>query len=419
MSELKLFNRVYEDLKRRRQRIIEGKINCIPCPFPRFSEEFVGIEQAKYYGVTGVSKAGKTKLGDFMFLYTPFFYAFRNQDKIRIKIKYFSLEISEDEKYKQFICHLLYICSKGSIRLCPRELNSTSAINPLDEKILNIMNSDEYRAYYKFFEENVELISHVRNPTGIHTHMKNYAKENGIWTYKEIDWQEADGSKSKKKVKDYYIPNDTDEYVICIIDHISLISTESENGRAMNLHESIVKLSSKYLIELRNEFKYIPVVIQQQAMASEGVENIKLGKLKPSVADLGDCKLTARDMNCLFGIFSPMKHDLQSYMSYDITKMRDSIRFMEIIISREGGGGSTCPLYFDGAIDWFKELPLPNEKQKLDQVYAMLDNIRRPKSQIAMINIENNNNKNINNGKDRRNFWAKWRRKINKYCNKS
>ena len=400
MVELKLFNRVYNDLKRRRQRILDGEINCIPCPFKRFSTEFVGIEQAKYYGVTGVSKAGKTKLGDYMFLYTPFFYAFNNQEKLRVKIKYFSLEISEDEKYKQFICHLLYICSRGSIRLSPKELNSTAADMPLDEAVLRVMDSEEYRAYYKFFEDNVEIISHIRNPTGIHNHMKKYANANGSWAYKEIDWQAEDGSYSKKKVKDYYIPNDQDEYVFCIIDHISLISTESENNRSMNLHESIIKLSSKYLIELRNDFRHIPVVIQQQAMASEGVENIKLGKLKPSVADLGDCKLTARDMNCLFGIFSPMKHDLHEYMGYSIDKLRDNARFMEIIISREGGGGSTCPLYFDGAVDFFRELPLPTDKANIDKVYAMLENIRQPRKVVMMMI---NNNINIKS----KNLWGK------------
>lgn len=318
-----LFDRVYSDLERRRERLLSGKINCIPCPFERFSVEFSGIEQAKYYGVTGVSKAGKTKFGDMMFLYTPFFYAIENPDKIRIKIKYFSLEISAEEKYKQFLCHLIYVCSKGKHRLSPRDLNSVVKENPLSQEVLDIIKSDEYKRYHDFFDKNVEIISHVRNPTGIHAFMRKYAEANGTWSYKEIDWQESDGSYTKKKVKDRYMPNDPDEYVIFPIDHISLITTESENGKALSLHESMVKLSSKYMIELRNDFRYIPVAIQQQAAGSEGVDNIKLGKLKPSVADLGDCRVSARDMNCLFGIFSPMKHDLHDYMGYSIDRFRD------------------------------------------------------------------------------------------------
>ena len=111
MEELKLFNRVYEDIKRRRQKILSGKINCIPCSFPRFQSEWPGVEQSKFYLLTAQQKVGKTQFADKMFLYDPFFYAFNHPDTIRIKIIYFSLEISAEEKYKQFICHLLYILS--------------------------------------------------------------------------------------------------------------------------------------------------------------------------------------------------------------------------------------------------------------------------------------------------------------------
>ena len=106
-----------------------------------------------------------------------------------------------------------------------------------------------------------------------------------------------------------------------MIDHISLITTESENNRSMGLHESISKLSSKYLIKWRDEFKYSPVVIQQQALAGESTENVKMGKLKPSVADLGDNKLTSRDCNVMFGLFSPFRHDIHDYMGYSIHKL--------------------------------------------------------------------------------------------------
>ena len=174
MGETKLFNRVYDDIKRRRQRILDGQINCIPCTFKRFSDEWPGVEQQKMYGVTGQQKAGKTQLTDKMFLYDPFFYAFNNRDKIRLKIKYFSLEISAEEKYKQFLCHLLYILSKGTIRVSQRDLNSTIASSPLSQQIIDIMGSEQYIEYYKFFEESVEIISHIRNPTGIHAHLNHY-----------------------------------------------------------------------------------------------------------------------------------------------------------------------------------------------------------------------------------------------------
>ena len=390
MEELKLFNRVFEDIKRRREKVLSGKINCIPCTFPRFRNEWAGIEQAKYYSVTAQQKSAKTQFTDKVFLYDPFFYAINNPDVIRIKIIYFSLEISAEEKYKQFMCHLLYILSKGKIMVSQKDLNSVIQESPISGEVLEILNSEEYKRYFKFFEEHVDILSHIRNPTGMHEYVKNYAKEHGHWEFKEIDWKNEDGSISKRKVKDYYVPNDPDEYVIIITDHVSLITEESENGRSLGLHGSMSKLSAKYMISWRDNFKYIPVTVHQQALAGESTENVKLGKLKPSVADLGDNKLLSRDVNLMFGIFSPIRNDIHDYMGYSIDKFRDNIRFVEIMISRDGGAGMTCPLFFNGAVNYFKELPLPTDSHGIAQAYAMLDSIRQ-KPKLAMNLIINKN----------------------------
>lgn len=49
-----LINRVLNGLEERRKKIINGGINSIPSPFIRFSEDFLGVEQGKYYVVTGL-----------------------------------------------------------------------------------------------------------------------------------------------------------------------------------------------------------------------------------------------------------------------------------------------------------------------------------------------------------------------------
>jgi hypothetical protein len=50
---------ILTNLERRRNNILMGKVNCIPSPFPRFSDDFVGIEQGK---LTIVSASTKVKL---------------------------------------------------------------------------------------------------------------------------------------------------------------------------------------------------------------------------------------------------------------------------------------------------------------------------------------------------------------------
>ena len=60
-ENINLRERVIANLKERRQRIINGQLNCIPSPFKRFSEDFSGIEQCCYYTITSFTK-GKAVL---------------------------------------------------------------------------------------------------------------------------------------------------------------------------------------------------------------------------------------------------------------------------------------------------------------------------------------------------------------------
>jgi hypothetical protein len=59
MSESNLYDRVYNKIVDRRERILSGKLNCIPWKFPRLEEELPGIEQGKYYLMTANSKVGR------------------------------------------------------------------------------------------------------------------------------------------------------------------------------------------------------------------------------------------------------------------------------------------------------------------------------------------------------------------------
>jgi hypothetical protein len=81
-----------------------------------------------------------------------------------------------------------------------------------------------------------------------------------------------------------------------------------------------------------------------------------------------------------FGIFSPFRNEIPDYMGYDVTEFKDNIRFLEIMVSRDGGAGTICPLYFDGAVNYFKELPKPNDYQSMEKVRDLLQKIRIKKN---------------------------------------
>ena len=77
--------------------------------------------------------------------------------------------------------------------------------------------------------------------------------------------------------------------------------------------------------------KNLIIVIQQQTFEQEGNEAFKLGKMRPSVAGLGDSKYTSRDSNIVLGLFSPMRFGLTEYMGYNIGKFRFFIHFTYVL----------------------------------------------------------------------------------------
>ena len=165
----------------------------------------------------------------------------------------------------------------------------------------------------------------------------------------------------------YFKPYKENEYNLIYIDHISLISTE----KGMDLRESINKLS-EYLVMLRNRYNFTPIVIQQQVF-NETIDAFKIGKLKPTVTGLSDSKYVARDANLVLSLFTPFNYELREYMGYDITKFKKNITFLEVLVNRNGESNNVAPLYVDGAVTYFSELPLPTNTAAIQQIYNFIN----------------------------------------------
>ncbi|MCF0131135.1 MAG: hypothetical protein HUJ71_05380, partial [Pseudobutyrivibrio sp.] len=225
-----LIDRVLDSLEERRKKILDGSINCIPAPFTRFKNSFPGIERDKYYLVTGAPKSSKTQVTNFLFVYTPILYAYEHREQMHIKIFYFPLEETPENITLRFMAYLLYTMSGHKIRISPRDLKSTQADKVLDKSVLDLLHSKEYRDILQLYEDNV-LFMDNRNPTGIYKTMLKYAEDNGKIHKKTISITNKEtGNVQEVEAFDWYEPNDPKEYVISIVDHVSLISTEKEKS---------------------------------------------------------------------------------------------------------------------------------------------------------------------------------------------
>lgn len=374
---MSLIDRILDTLDDRRKRILEGDINCIPSPFRRLSNSFPGIEQAKYYLISGGPKAAKTQLTNYLFVYTPILYAFEHPEQLRVKIFYFPLEETPENITLRFMSYLLYTLSGKQIRVSPMDLRSTNSDKILDEEILNILRSDEYQKILKFYEDNVLFMSE-RNPTGLYKTIKDYAEKNGTIYRKKVKITNKEtGNTEEVEAFDYYEPADKKEYVIVITDHVSLLNQE----RGMNLRETINKYS-EYMMIIRNNYHYIPVCVQQQSYETTNLEAYKSNKIRPTMAGLSDSRYTAKDCSMMLGITNPFSFELPEYLGFDISKLKGHARFLEIVLNREGESNDITPLYFDGATNYFTELPPPKDLASMQKVYDLIARLKTPSNKV-------------------------------------
>ena len=141
----------------------------------------------------------------------------------------------------------------------------------------------------------------------------------------------------------------------------------------MSQWETMSTFSNKYCISLRDKYGFIPVNVQQQTSAKEQVESNFKGtsvteKLEPSLDGLANNKETQRDANIVLGLFSPARYKITEHRTYDITFWDNFYRSMHILKDRDGESNGVLSMFFDGAVDYFEELPSIDNVDEISNV---------------------------------------------------
>ena len=184
--------------------------------------------------------------------------------------------------------------------------------------------------------------------------------------------KDIDGTERTGEAFDYYEPYKKNEYVMFIVDHVSLLDTE----RGFTLRESINKLC-EYLIIARNNYNYIPVVVQQQNIETIGLDAFKSNKIRPTLAGLADSKDTGKAVDVMLGITNPFSFEIPEYLGYNIKILKGNFRCLEIVLNRSGESNAICPLYFNGAVNFYKELPRPSDSIEIERIYREIENKKK------------------------------------------
>lgn len=348
----------------------KGSNQGIPIPFPRLRQFIPNIQQKTQYLIGASTKVGKTSLVDDVFFYGAYDYYKSLKDKgelngFELDIDYFSYEIDIQSKI-----------IKGITRKLWHDYGLVVDVNTVLSRGANRISKEIYelvltfKDYFNDLEEICTIHEDVDNPTGIYKYLTDKAKTKGEIIYKNI---QKDPDKPPILRFDRFIPNNKNRYWLVFLDHIALMQEE----RGFNTKQNIDKMS-QYFVRLRNNYSMTPIIIQQLAFDSENDERHKSGRLSPTLKDFGDSKYTTRDANVIMTLFSPFRYKMERFNNYDILKLGNTFRSLEILENRDGEPNVVLGLNFIGPNGTFREMPRASELN--DEQYKYYSSLKNDNS---------------------------------------
>lgn len=383
-----VFQDLFQEIKDNKDNHDSGDFNCIPFTgFNRLEKLIPGVEHGTYTIITANSGVGKSKLARSLYIHNPYNYILNNpQYGIEVSILYFCLEESRKKVVMTEICKHIFKETGQIVSL--KQLQSRGRYNSISRDLFPVIAQAE--EHIDNFLQVVDIIDNIRNPTGIYKYVRDFALKIGTYYDKygnplnpqEIENIRRGVGEDFKKIS-FYRKHNPKHYVIVVTDHISLLDAETVDGVRLNQHQTMGRFSNKYCLHMRDKFGFTVVNVQQQASDKERIETNFRGetiaeKLEPSMDGLGNNKETQRDADIVVGLFGPNRYGIGEHLGFDIYKLKDHYRSYHLLKDRDGESNKKLSLFFNGAIDLFREMPL----------ITSVDEIRRMEAHVLQLEEE-------------------------------
>lgn len=323
----------------------------IPMGLPRFSEIIPNIQRARYHLVVGESGSGKSAFVDTAYVFNPLEWYVKHKEEtdIKLKIFYYSFEISKQRLLTKQISRKLFI-----------DYNLLLDVNYILSFGKNRISDEHYKLvtgyadYFNRLEEFIEIkdSSSTNNPTGILNDLNSWAKQNG--KFETINNQTV------------YKENNPNLYTLTIADHMAIVPKE----RGFDTKQNMDKLS-EYTVNLRNKCNFSFCYLVQANRNLANIDRLKYEKSELAIkqGDIKDSSNPAQDSDAIIGIINPWKYNIDEYRKYDITRLQGRQRFLNIAKNRDGEADGTLGLLFLGECGYFKELPRQTDMREIDYQY--------------------------------------------------
>lgn len=301
---------------------------------PKLEGIIDGVCRETYTLILSNSGAGKTSFALYAYVYKPLMEHLDDDD---FKILYFSLEMNEVSLYVKLLS--IYIFETYGIELSFKKILSREREFVLSEEYYDIVK--QALPWVNKISKKLEIYDKSVSANKVYAILKSRLEEMGTFTENET--------------RLIYTPNNPNLIYNVVIDHIGLI--RSKPGE---LKQEIDLLSS-YLVTLREKCGISPVVIQQANREQGNIERFKQGKSAFTINDAKDSGNTVQDCNVMIAIYNPHRDGLKTYKKYNIEQLESNFRSIMILKNRFGDCDCEVGVNFFGAINYFHELPKPDE----------------------------------------------------------
>lgn len=319
----------------------EGKNIGLSTGIPKLDGYTGGIRQGTYTLIFGGSGSGKTAIT----LYSYIYRLLKDNEDKNIKLVYFSLELSADLLLAKILC--LHLYEEYGIIIPYSNLMSWQ--NPLSESDYEYVLKG--KAWLDKVSKKLIIFDKFLNAKSFYHQVMTLLEQWG-------SFDEVDGGR-----RTVYTPNDKEQMVEVVIDHIGLCTPSNGNTK-----KGEIDLISSQCVYLKEKCNISFVILQQENRNASDMDRRKAGLTECSAEDLKDSGNTYNDCDICFGVYFPLKFKLRTYAGYPIiteenpspdrfTGLRDRFRALILIKNRFGLCDRVIPTNFFGELGLFYELP--------------------------------------------------------------
>lgn len=322
---------IAESLLREIDRGREGLNQGYSLGLPKLEEYIDGLCKRTSTLIFSDSGSGKSSLAIYSYVYVPLK---QHLEDGKLKIDYFSLEISADDLMAKLLSLHLWDTYKVDISL--KELLSRKKDYKLPDDI------------YKMVEESITWMHKVENVLTIHDKMLNADSMYAIL----MNSLKKEGTFKETEFRTIYTPHNPDLLHEVILDHASLL--QPVKGRKL---KEEMDLCSAYLVTLREKCNLSPLIVMQANRESQSMDRRKAGLNNLRLSDTKDTGNIVQDSQVVISIFNPHREKLNTYNHYNIEILRDTYRSLTVLKNRFGPADVEVGVNFFGHNGLFVELP--------------------------------------------------------------